>query len=404
MSRQVANAQPLLLKNLPHQQAMLNNLVCGRSLQLQSQIHGSPCTVSLLPILDIRLFDIELQISIDGLPVRVQVARELFAPVSMGSVSLADLIAQLPDDLRLGCANIALGRLFADLRSILQRDIRLHRIGICEHISEGTPCLGLQFHNGENRISGLIITNDQFRNQLQELISRDLGSTAITTAADGIAMPLSLEIGYTVIADTRLQQLTTGDIILMDRCWYRDGKRILLRLSESEGYLGTLNEYQITLEQRIKQSLERNMSDDFDDFDDDFDLDDDFDNDLDNDFVTQAAAAEYEETTPPAQTPAQQAAAQPVQQAAQPVQQAATQPVQQVTPRDIQGLPVKLTFDIGQQELTIGDLGRLGPGYTFELNRDITSPVTMKANGKPFAECELVNINNQLGARIVRLL
>ena len=133
------------------------------------------------------------------------------------------------------------------------------------------------------------------------------------------------------------------------------------------------------------------MSDDFDDFDDDLDLGDDYDFDLDpeDDQLAQTAFTEEAETSPPAQPPAQADRA---------------QPVQQVTQRDIQGLPVKLTFDIGQQELTIGDLGRLGPGYTFELNRDITAPVTMKANGKLFAECELVNVNNQLGARIVRLL
>ena len=390
MSRQATNIQPLLLKTLPHQQAMLNNLVCGQSLQLQTHIHGSPCTVSLLPIVDSRQFDIELQLSIDGLPARVQVSRELFASVDMGSTSLADLISQLPDDLRLGCANVALEQLFADLRRLLQRDVRLQRMGMCEHIAEGTPCLGLQFHHGESAVSGVLVTNDQIRHQLQELISHNRG-TALTTAADDIAMPLSLEVGYTFMTDVRLQQLASGDIILMDRCWYQDGNQIFLRLSESDGYLGTLDESQITLKQRIKQSLERNMSDDFDDFDDDLDLGDDYDFDLDpeDDQLAQTAFTEEAETSPPAQPPAQADTA---------------QPVQQVTQRDIQGLPVKLTFDIGQQELTIGDLGRLGPGYTFELNRDITAPVTMKANGKLFAECELVNVNNQLGARIVRLL
>lgn len=390
MSRQATNIQPLLLKTLPHQQAMLNNLVCGQSLQLQTHIHGSPCTVSLLPIVDSRQFDIELQLSIDGLPARVQVSRELFASVHMGSTSLADLISQLPDDLRLGCANVALEQLFADLRRLLQRDVRLQRMGMSEHIAEGTPCLGLQFHHGESAVSGVLVTNDQIRHQLQELISHNRG-TALTTAADDIAMPLSLEVGYTFMTDVRLQQLASGDIILMDRCWYQDGNQIFLRLSESDGYLGTLDESQITLKQRIKQSLERNMSDDFDDFDDDLDLGDDYDFDLDpeDDQLAQTAFTEEAETSPPAQPPAQADTA---------------QPVQQVTQRDIQGLPVKLTFDIGQQELTIGDLGRLGPGYTFELNRDITAPVTMKANGKLFAECELVNVNNQLGARIVRLL
>ncbi len=396
MSIHAANIQPLAFKALSHNQTVLNNLVCGTPLQIDSQIHGAPCKVSLHPLQDMPPLDIELQLSVDGLPVRIQVSKALFSNISMGNTPLSELIQQLPDELRLGCANVALERLLADLRAALQRDIRLQRIGRCEHVVEGTPALSVQFHNGEFAIAGVLIVSDQIHNQLL-----GAASTANNTTADHIAMPLSLEIGHTVIADTRLQQLAAGDIVLMDRCWYQNNKHIFLRLSATDGYLGVMEESCITLKQRIKQGLESGMSDDFDDFDDlddDFDLGDDFDDDLDMEdsvsTVPEPAAAPVEASVAPAPTPAPEAA-----QAATP----APMP-QQVDHRDVQGLPVKLTFDVGQQELTVGDMGHLSPGYAFELNRDLTSPVTMKANGKPFAECELVSINNKLGARIVRLL
>ena len=204
-------------------------------------------------------------------------------------------------------------------------------------------------------------------------------------------MPMPLEVGYTILADTRLRQLATGDVILFDRNWFKDRKHIFLRLSASTGFLCLLNGSQITLEQRVENAMSDDDLDDFD-LDDDLDLGDDFDSD-DDDFDSDAPEPQASQPQPEFE-PEPQAAPQPAPQT----------PAQQVSHADIQGLPVKLQFDIGSHELTVGDMGRLSPGYTFELNRDTTSPVTMKANGKPFAECELVQINNQLGARIVRLL
>ncbi|CAM3692630.1 type III secretion system cytoplasmic ring protein SctQ [Parendozoicomonas haliclonae] len=393
MSPQAANIQPLALQTLSHQQASINNLACGTHLQLQSQIHGQPWQISLSAFSPTGPLDFELQLSVDGLPARVQVSRDLFREVEIGNTPLPDLLDQLPDDLRLGCLNIALERLLSDLRAAVQRDIRLQRISRCEHIVEGTPCLSLQFQGNGQSSQGILVVNDQLHGQLQGAIS-----TAMPRVADDIAMPLAVEIGHTVIADQRLRQLASGDIVLMDRCWYRDKKSILLRLSAHSGYVGSLEDSRVTLKQLVKTGLESGMSDDFDDFDDlddDLDLGDDFDDDDDLDFDEPTAAAP--EPAAPAMETHQQAP-----EASAPAPAAA--PQQQVDHKDVQGLPVKLAFDVGHHELTVGDMGHLGPGYTFELNRDLTSPVTMKANGKPFAVCELVSINNQLGARIVKLL
>ncbi len=384
MPAHVANIQPFPVKLLDHQQAITNNLVCNRQLKLQSQIHGTPWILSLTPFTHEQPFDFELQLNIDGIPARVQLSRELFRDIAIGSIPLSDLLDQLPDDLRNGCTMMALEHLFADLGSVLQKEVRLQRISHCEHIAQGTSCLGLGFQSGERSVGGLLVMNDQLHNLLQGDMS-----TAMTPPADGIAMPLSIEVGHTVIADQRLQQLTTGDIVLMDRCWYRDKKHVLLRLSPHNGYLCSLEENKITLKQLTKQSLESGMSDDFDDFDDlddDLDLGDDFDTD---DYTLDQPVAGTDQNAGPVE---------------QPMSTPSSPPPQQADHKDILGLPVKLVFDIGHHELTVGDMGHIGPGYTFELNRDITSPVTMKANGKPFAECELVSINNQLGARIVRLL
>ncbi|MEZ8107057.1 YscQ/HrcQ family type III secretion apparatus protein [Vibrio genomosp. F6] len=70
---------------------------------------------------------------------------------------------------------------------------------------------------------------------------------------------------------------------------------------------------------------------------------------------------------------------------------------------DHKQLPIELTFDVGQQTITLEQLNALQPGFTFELNQPISSPVTMRANGKIIGMCELVNINERLGARVLEL-
>ncbi|MEZ8037517.1 type III secretion system protein [Vibrio splendidus] len=70
---------------------------------------------------------------------------------------------------------------------------------------------------------------------------------------------------------------------------------------------------------------------------------------------------------------------------------------------DHQKLPIELTFDVGQQTITLEQLNALQPGFTFELNQPISNPVTMRANGRIIGECELVSINERLGVRVLEL-
>ena len=67
-------------------------------------------------------------------------------------------------------------------------------------------------------------------------------------------------------------------------------------------------------------------------------------------------------------------------------------------------LDIELLFEIGTQTLSLEDLQSIEPGYVFELDRPLEQPVRVRANGKVIAECQLVQVNNRLGARITRIL
>ena len=70
---------------------------------------------------------------------------------------------------------------------------------------------------------------------------------------------------------------------------------------------------------------------------------------------------------------------------------------------DLNDLTIELLFEIGQQQFTVNDLNGLQPGFVFELDRPIEQPVRIRANGKVIAECQLVQIENRLGAKITHL-
>ncbi|WP_395687942.1 type III secretion system cytoplasmic ring protein SctQ [Caenimonas koreensis] len=68
----------------------------------------------------------------------------------------------------------------------------------------------------------------------------------------------------------------------------------------------------------------------------------------------------------------------------------------------IDDVPVRLTFDLGEREISLGDLRSLQPGYLFNLGRDPRSTVSIRANGRLIGEGELVDIEGRVGVSVLR--
>jgi type III secretion system YscQ/HrcQ family protein len=68
---------------------------------------------------------------------------------------------------------------------------------------------------------------------------------------------------------------------------------------------------------------------------------------------------------------------------------------------DVDRLTIRLSFDLGEQMLTLGELRRLRPGEIFDLQRRLDAgPVHVRANGTLVGTAELVDIDGRVGARI----
>ena len=70
---------------------------------------------------------------------------------------------------------------------------------------------------------------------------------------------------------------------------------------------------------------------------------------------------------------------------------------------DLDDLPVRLVFEVGRVELSLGELQRLAPGALVPLGRPLEEPLDIIANGRRLGRGTLVRIGESLGVRIVSL-
>ncbi|MGI9437113.1 MAG: type III secretion system cytoplasmic ring protein SctQ [Geminicoccaceae bacterium] len=66
-------------------------------------------------------------------------------------------------------------------------------------------------------------------------------------------------------------------------------------------------------------------------------------------------------------------------------------------------LPIKLVFELGQLEMTLGQLQDIGSGHVFEIGRSIGEAVHVYAGGRRIGQGDIVKIDDQIGVRMVRL-
>lgn len=69
----------------------------------------------------------------------------------------------------------------------------------------------------------------------------------------------------------------------------------------------------------------------------------------------------------------------------------------------VDDIRIRVSFDLGERSLTLAELKLLGPGYVFELGRDLRRSVSIRANGKVIGEGELVDIEGQTGVSVLSI-
>lgn len=72
-------------------------------------------------------------------------------------------------------------------------------------------------------------------------------------------------------------------------------------------------------------------------------------------------------------------------------------------PVDLQAVPVRLVFDIGERMITLGELKELQPGQSFDLGRPLSGPVRIRVNGALVGSGELIEIDGHIGVSVLSI-
>lgn len=70
---------------------------------------------------------------------------------------------------------------------------------------------------------------------------------------------------------------------------------------------------------------------------------------------------------------------------------------------ELDDLPIKLVFEVGRCDMTLGAIRALGPGHVFAIERDPAQSVDIIANGQRIGTGQLVRVGERLGIRVLRL-
>lgn len=70
---------------------------------------------------------------------------------------------------------------------------------------------------------------------------------------------------------------------------------------------------------------------------------------------------------------------------------------------DIDELRINLAFDVGEKMIQFQELKKIQPGYIFELDNPMVRPVTIRANGQPIGNGELLQIDEKIAVRVLEL-
>lgn len=70
---------------------------------------------------------------------------------------------------------------------------------------------------------------------------------------------------------------------------------------------------------------------------------------------------------------------------------------------DINEMPIRLSFDLGEESLTFKEVSKLRPGYILNLKKPFTNVIKIRSQNQLIGKGEIVDIEGRIGVRITQL-
>ena len=331
--------KPLTLEPLSPAQLAHQRLLGSRQRQFVTQINQSETIVTLNHQPSDALPVNTLLLELNGQPYSIYVGDDFLDALLPGKMDHHGL-KELPNDLMMAVLSQALNSVLQQLGEQLGFSCTVQGLNTTESSSQSST-LGVEIEQKNLRTRIELPVNDWLTSLLNSIPAHH------PSHFPDIPFWATLESGHTQLMTSVLNSLAVGDVVFLDQCV--QAPQVIVRLSANTAFLGEHNDSGIRIVKRYQV----------------------MDDDIEEQAVTEEPAEIEAEDTD--------------------------------ISVDLQELPVKLTFDVGQKELSLAELQSLQAGFVFELDRSTEKPVTIRANGKVIGQCELVQIDSRIGARITDL-
>jgi type III secretion protein Q len=243
---------------------------------------------------------------------------------------------------------------------------------------------GPENHDGAYEIS-LDAACDNGNGKLHGVLYADItGLTRITCALAAAAMkrypvdrwaglPVSvtLELGWSSLPLSDIRTLRRGDVVVADHCWSdKHGRSIAIRISDRFIIRGEIAADGTV----IATSGIMNMP-------------------IEESNLTDADSAGSLDASPDADIRAKTDADIGTERASD----------HEMQIEGFDSIPVRMSFDLGERILNLGELASLQSGHVFDLALPAAQAVTLRVNGARVGEGELVEIEGRIGVAITRI-
>ncbi|WP_263768574.1 type III secretion system cytoplasmic ring protein SctQ [Propionivibrio soli] len=329
-------------------EAQARTLLAQRAVELSVPLGGEEWLLSLVPVLE-RPGDIAGEWRVDaqwaGAPVLITLP---------GNTAIAWVEARFPElDLPGLPSPFAAAALQEALTDAVQAIVALGRGPAQVDRLDASPASGTA-SPGHPPVHHFLLTLHRNGQAIHGALSTDslglmlmAGAVAtlppVVNAIDEDALPIRLraEIGRTALSAEALSGLRGGDTVLIDDCWISQGGELWLG-QDQFGVRARCEDTQLAITQAFTE-------------------------------IPLAMAANESETRGDA------------------------------APAPLASIPVRVTFDLGERTLSLGELKTLQPGQTLDLGRPLGSAVSIRANGALIGHGELVEVDGRLGVTIASL-
>jgi flagellar motor switch protein FliN/FliY len=258
-------------------------------------------------------------------------------------------------------------------------------------------------------IWGRLVISPEFRRSWVEHFSKLESSAATQKMAQFVDIIVHVEAGKTHLSLDQWKSVQLGDFILLDSCSLdpvRLDGRVMLTINGKQVFRaklkdGTLKILELPILHEVDTSMAKQPEEDEDDLSD-LDLpeeseeEDLFEETEEDDLFT---IEEEEMKTEPAAPPKTKEGAKPTPVAQQPTPSPGAK-LKPITPEQI---PVTLTVEVGQIQLTMDQLLKLEPGNMLEIDIHPENGVDLTINGKIVGKGELIRIGESLGVRVLQV-